>query len=209
MTIVINKQDAQPTRGRGRPRAFDRDMALQKAMEVFWAAGYDATSMPMLTDAMGISAQSLYAAFTSKDALYREAIERYRTTIGGFGRRAMEEEKNAIAAMERLFKDAAVAFSSPSHPGCMITMAPAGQATDPLSEFGRQLRAESLDQVKVRLERGISESQIRPDVDCGAWARYITSVIQGISTQARDGASLETLLAIANVAAHSLANLRA
>jgi AcrR family transcriptional regulator len=178
-------------------------------METFWANGYDATSVPTLTEAMGISAQSLYAAFESKDALYREAIELYRSTVGGFGSRAMAEEDDAVAAMARLFRDAATAFSSsPKHPGCMLTMAPAGQAEDPLTVFGRQLRAEGLRQVKERLERGVRDGQLRADADRDAWARYVVGVLQGLSTQARDGETRERLLTTAEIAARSLDMLR-
>jgi AcrR family transcriptional regulator len=203
MTTVINN------RGRGRPRAFDRDQALQQAMETFWANGYNATSVPMLTEAMGISAQSLYAAFGSKDALYREAIALYQSTVGGFGARAMAEENDAIAAMARLFRDAASAFtSSPTHPGCMITTAPSGQGDEPLTIFGRQLRAEAMRQVRKRLERGVREGQLRADTDCDAWARYVVGVTQGLSTQALDGETLEGLLTTAAIAARSLEELR-
>lgn len=203
MAIVEN------TRGRGRPRAFDREQALHRAMEVFWAMGYDQASIPSLTQAMGISAQSLYAAFGSKDALYREAIELYQSTIGGFGARAMAEEEDAVAAMQRLLRDAAITFSgSAAHPGCMITMAPSGQTADPLAVFGRQLRAESQRRVEERLARGVSAGQVRADVDCAAWARYITSVIEGMSTQARDGETTDALLSIANITADALEVLR-
>jgi AcrR family transcriptional regulator len=203
MTIVINN------RSRGRPRAFDRDQALQRAMETFWANGYDATSIPMLTEAMGISAQSLYAAFGSKDALYREAIALYQSTVGGFGTRAMAEEEDALAAMARLFRDAASAFtSSPTHPGCMITTAPAGRDDDLLTIFGRQLRAEAMRQVKTRLERGVRDGDLRADTDCEAWARYVAGIVQGLSTQARDGETLEGLLTITEIAARSLEELR-
>lgn len=178
-------------------------------MESFWANGYDATSVPVLTEAMGISAQSLYAAFGSKDALYREALELYRSTVGGFGSRAMAEEDDAIAAMARLLRDAATTFSSsPTHPGCMITMAPAGQTEDPLMVFGRQLRAESLRQVKERLERGVRDGQLRADTDCDAWARYLVGIVQGLSTQARDGEAADRLLTTAEIAARSLDILR-
>lgn len=203
MTIVKNDK------ARGRPRAFDREGAIERAMEVFWAQGYEAASMPLLTGAMGISAQSLYAAYGSKEALYREAMERYRTTVGGFGQRALEEEGDALHAIARLLRDAAITFSDgPNHPGCMITMAPAGIVDDELVLYGRQLRTSSRDMVCRRLKRGIEDGQLRTDTDCAAWARYVSGVVQGMSVQARDGENRTGLLSIANVAAGALEGLR-
>lgn len=203
MTIVENSPR------RGRPRAFERGVALERAMEVFWASGYEGTSIPMLTEAMGISAQSLYAAFGSKDALYREALEVYRTTIGGFGRRALDEEPDALDAVARLLKESAINFSrAVGAPGCMISMAPAELTETPLTVLGRTLRAESVAKVAERLERGVREGQVRHDVDCGAWSRYIGTVVQGMSVQARDGAATEALLTTAEIARESLQILR-
>ncbi|WP_197520361.1 TetR/AcrR family transcriptional regulator [Paraburkholderia tropica] len=178
-------------------------------MNVFWAVGFEGASIPMLTVAMGISAQSLYAAFDSKEALYREAMERYQATIGGFGARALEQEDDAVDAMIRLLHDAAIAFSNnPATPGCMITLAQAGPGDDVLTEYGRQLRAEGIERAKARLERGKQEGQVRADVDSAAWARYITSVVQGLSIQARDAAPLESLMSTAEIASRSLEAIR-
>jgi AcrR family transcriptional regulator len=203
MITVENK------RGRGRPRAFDRSVVLERAMQVFWAAGYEGASIPMLTEAMGISAQSLYAAFNSKQALYREAIEVYRTTIGGFAARALDEEPDAIEALSRLLQDAATTFSrTDGTPGCMIVFAP-GETVEPeLTALGRRLRAESIEKVADRLSLGIREGQLDSDTDCVAWSRYIGTVVQGMSVQARDGATTQALLATAYIAAQSLSALR-
>jgi AcrR family transcriptional regulator len=203
MIIVENKSR------RGRPLAFDRHLALERAMRVFWAHGYEAASMPMLTVAMGISAQSLYAAFGSKEALYREAIRLYRETIGGFAARALDEETNALDAVQRLVADAAVTFAQTAGaPGCMITTAPSGAENEPLTVFGRELRAESIARVAERIERGRRDGQVRSDVDSGAWARLIGTIVQGMSVQARDGASADSLRATAAVAAEALEVLR-
>ncbi|WP_321867345.1 TetR/AcrR family transcriptional regulator [Paraburkholderia tropica] len=205
----ITMVDVKNRGARGRPRAFDRDVALERAMNVFWAVGFEGASIPMLTVAMGISAQSLYAAFESKEALYREAMERYGATIGGFGARALQQEDNAVDAMMRLFHDAAIAFSqNPATPGCMITMAQAGPGDDALTEYGRRLRAEGIERATARLERGKQEGQVRTDVDSAAWARYITSVVQGLSIQARDAVPLESLLSTAEIASRSLEAIR-
>jgi AcrR family transcriptional regulator len=204
MIIVENK------RTRGRPRAFDEEAALGDAMRVFWAEGYEATTIPMLTEAMGISAQSLYAAFGSKEALYRKALEIYVVTIGGFAARALEEEADAIVAVQRLLRDAARTFShSKLTPGCMITTSPADIADTPLTLMGRELRARGIIAVAARLHRGINEQQLPVGFPCQEWARYIGSVVQGMSVQARDGATVEALLAIAEIAASSLGTHRA
>lgn len=199
MDVVRNK------RGRGRPRTFDRGVVLEQAMQVFWAAGYEAASVPMLTGAMGISAQSLYAAFGSKDALYREALERYRLTIGGFAARALDEETDALAAVARLLRDAAATFArTVGTPGCMIATPSTGTAEAELTALGRELRAESIARVEQRLARGVAEEQVRADTDCAAWARYVGTVVQGMSVQARDGAPAEALLSTAKIAVRSL-----
>ena len=200
MTIVINNK------GRGRPRAFDRDTVLERAMRVFWATGYEGASMPMLTDAMGISAQSLYAAFGSKDALYRDAIEFYGRTVGGFAARALEEEPDAIDAIARLLREAAINFArTTGTPGCMITAAPAEVMETPLTLLGRELRADAIIRVAARLKRGIDDQQLPDDFNYQDWARYIGSVAQGMSVQARDGAPAAALLATADIATQSIA----
>ncbi len=162
----------------------------------------------MLTSAMGISAQSLYAAFGSKDALYREAIERYRSTIGGFADRALDDE-DVLNAIATLLRESAIMFSRNAEtPGCMVTTAPAGIVGDPLTQFGRELRADGTSKLTQRLRRGVSDGQLRPDTDCSAWGRYLSSILQGMSVQARDGATTDALLSSAEIASRSLFGLR-
>lgn len=196
-------------RGRGRPVSFDRDVVLDRAMGVFWASGFEGTSIPILTAAMGISAQSLYAAFGSKDALYREAIGRYRETIGAFADRALDDGAHALDAIATMLRESAVLFSRTADtPGCMVTTAPAGVVEDSLTLFGRELRAEGVRKLADRLERGVCDGQLCPDTDRAAWARYISSVLQGMSVQARDGAPTAMLLTTAEIAIRSLGILR-
>ena len=156
------------------------------------------------------SAQSLYADFGSKDALYLEGMELYRTTVGGFGAKAMAEEKDAVSAVARLIHDAALVFSSSDYnPGCMITTAPSGDREEALSEFGKQLRTQSIEQVRARLQRGVEDGQVEADLDCEVWARFVAAIVHGLSMRARDGMSRDALIASAHVAAASLEVLRA
>src|SRR6185437_10473382 len=95
----------------GRPRSFDRDDALKRAMMAFWKYGYDATSIALLTEAMGIGAPSLYAAFGDKRALFDEALDCYARTYGAFILQSVREETDARAAVERLLREAAAMFA--------------------------------------------------------------------------------------------------
>lgn len=201
--------DVKNEKSRGRPRAFDRQQALERAMTTFWAHGYDATSLPMLTDAMGISAQSLYAAFGSKEALYREAIALYQATAGSFATRALAEEADVVTAMARLLHDAAEVFASAagSH-GCMITTAPDDMEETPLTLLGRSLRAEGVTRLAERIEQAKTAGQIRTDTDSAVLARLIAGIVQGMSVQARDGATVDQLRATATLAADMVATLR-
>lgn len=158
---------------------------------------------------MGISPQSLHTAFKSKEALCREALAFYSMTMGGYVVRVLEEEHNAVDAVGRMLRESANVFArTTGTPGCMITTAPVDASTNPLATLGTQMRAASVDVVEKHLEQGIKEGQVRPDIDATSWARYVGSVVQGMSIQARDGASAAALLEIAAITIHSLQSIR-
>src|SRR5882724_2067699 len=91
----------------GRPREFDRDEALQRAMELFWAQGYEGTTLAYLQKAMGgITAPSFYAAFGSKEALFKEAVELYCKTEGAPIVKALAEAPTTRASIEGLLRAA-------------------------------------------------------------------------------------------------------
>src|SRR3954465_5697301 len=105
---------------RGRPRDFDVDEALDRALEVFWRRGYEGGSRPDLTQAMGINRRSLYAAFGNKEALFRKALDRYVEGPASYMRAALEEP-TARAPVERLLRETADRLADPRHPGgCLI-----------------------------------------------------------------------------------------
>src|SRR5271154_20593 len=112
-----------PKRGRGRPREFDREQGLQKAMQLFWSLGYDSTSMADLRAGLGIAQASLYAAFGSKEQLFREAVDRYRRTTGFSTTRALESGATAREAIHEMLQAAVDAFSAPGAPGgCLLIL---------------------------------------------------------------------------------------
>ncbi|WP_164018601.1 TetR/AcrR family transcriptional regulator [Pyxidicoccus trucidator] len=188
---------------RGRPRHFDRDAALRQAMQVFWERGYEGASLSDLTEAMGIKAPSLYAAFGCKEALFREAVELYDSVEGGATNRALQEAPTARAAVEAMLRDNVKEYVSPSKPsGCMIVLAAvAGTAENQgVREFLAELRRGSTTAIQRRLDRGRAEGELPAGTDTSAMAGFYATVLQGLSIQARDGASLETMAAIVDCA---------
>ncbi|GAA4540558.1 TetR/AcrR family transcriptional regulator [Amycolatopsis samaneae] len=188
---------------RGRPRAFDREGALTKAMYVFWARGYEGASLADLTAAMGINPPSLYAAFGGKEALFREAVKHYCAVYGGFTERALREQPTARAAVEAVLRDNARDYVDPAHPsGCMVVLAatnctPANQG---VHDHLRALRRETQESITRRLREGVEDGELPEDTDVEALGGFFTTVLNGLSVQARDGATLPELTASIDVA---------
>jgi AcrR family transcriptional regulator len=193
----VQQKESQP-RPRGRPRAFDRGVALARAAETFWRFGYEGASIADLTKAMRITPQSLYAAFTSKADLYRETLGWYRTEVGAAFGIALEEP-DVVSALERFLTECARQFSRPGRPhGCMIATATLTSAVEntPVARHLSALRGSNLERLRARIERGIAEGQLRSDTDAIGLARFVGALVQGISVQAKDGADVEELQTI-------------
>src|SRR5215470_17599780 len=104
----------------GRPREFDVDQALERALQVFWRKGYEGASLPDLTQAMGINRPSLYAAFGNKEALFRKALDRYAEGPAAYLGAALNEP-TARAIAERLLHGTSDLVTDPRNPrGCLI-----------------------------------------------------------------------------------------
>ncbi|MFE7722927.1 TetR/AcrR family transcriptional regulator [Nocardia rhizosphaerihabitans] len=174
---------------RGRPRGFDRDVALRRAMEVFWKRGYDGASIADLTTAMGINSPSLYAAFSDKEALFRAAIELYGRTEGSRTARALREEPTAYAAIEAMLRDNITIYTDPGLPhGCMVVLAGATYTTRTASvrEFLVEARRHTTTDIHARLDRGVADGDLKPGTDTAALAAFYSTVLYGLSIQARD-----------------------
>lgn len=188
---------------RGRPRGFDRAAALQAAMQVFWLRGYEATSMADLTKAMGINAPSLYAAFKCKEALFEEALEFYEASEGALPQRLLREGRTAkegFAAMLRFYAGYYVNTDHP--PGCMAVLsaivgAPESKSVRALMTKSRRAAMELLTD---RIRRGQAEGDVPATADAAAVATFYTTLVQGMSIQARDGATKKQLLASVEMA---------
>lgn len=187
---------APPRKPRGRPRSFDRDTALAKAMEVFWKKGFEATSISDLTRAMGINPPSLYAAFRDKESLFLEAVERYGQAHGASCPYC--SEPTAREAVEKLLRFMAHELTDPAHPrGCLMMMAAStsANASAALRDALAAKRMASREKLRERIRRGIEEGDVPADADAGALADFYSTILTGMSQQARDGASRKSLLA--------------
>jgi AcrR family transcriptional regulator len=186
---------------RGRPRSFDRDRALERAMHVFWRQGYEATSVSDLTRAMGVNPPSLYAAFGDKERLYLEALGRYQQRRLESVEKWFNEEPTAKAAMRRLLTEAARELARSGRPrGSMLVLSATQCSAESLQPELSQRRASVRAVLKARIDRGVHEGELPRATDSGALTDFYSAVFQGMSLQARDGASRKSLLATAAIA---------
>ncbi len=182
---------------RGRPLSFDRDAALETAMHVFWERGYEAASIADLTSAMGITPPSLYTAFGDKEHLFLETVERYALNFGSAGARALKEEATAHGAIERWLLEAANELTEPCHPkGCMVVMAATNcsAAAERVQDALLLRRTENLAEVSRRIQGGIDKGELPANTCPVELANFYGAVFQGMSMQAKDGATREALL---------------
>ncbi|MFG3494930.1 TetR/AcrR family transcriptional regulator [Streptomyces sp. NPDC047928] len=189
------------TRQRGRPRSFDREAALESATAAFWEHGYETTSVADLTRAMGIGAPSMYAAFGDKRALFEEVVSRYVETYGAFSRRALDEEPTAREGVARMLREAAGEYTDPAHPrGCLVISAALNCATPDVVASLRDRRNATLAVIEARVAADAAAGLLPAGADTRALARFAGAVLQGMSQQARDGATREELEAVADAA---------
>ncbi|MBD0843423.1 MULTISPECIES: TetR/AcrR family transcriptional regulator [unclassified Streptomyces] len=194
-------QAGASTKRRGRPRSFDRETALEKALLAFWERGYEATSVSDLTRVMDIGAPSLYAAFGDKRSLFEEVVREYGTRYGSFTDRALAEEPTARAAVARILREAAAEYTDPGHPsGCLVVHAATNCSTPEVEESLRVRRNANIAAIESRIRADVAAGELPAGTDAGALARHAGAMIQGMSQQARDGASRTELEALAEIA---------
>lgn len=187
---------------KGRPRQFDPEAALEKALGLFWRRGYEGTSVAALSQAMGINMPSLYAAFGNKEALFKKALERYLQRPASYLPKALEAP-TARGAVQRLFAGAINMVMDPRHAdGCLLVQG--ALASGPGAKMiqkdlaTRRAGAEML--VRRRLERAIDEGDLPKGADAARLAKYFVTVLWGMSVQAAGGATREELEGVARMA---------
>lgn len=177
----------------GRPREFDVDERLDRALEVFWRQGYEGTALSDLTKAMGINKPSLYAAYGNKDALFIKVLDRYSTGPANYVTKAMAEP-TARATAEAIMRGA-VELTTSAPGGCLFVqgaLATGEQGAVARKELDAR-RQEGHAALRARFERAQAEGDLPPDADPNALARLIWATTYGLSVQATSGATAKEL----------------
>ena len=206
--IKTMKTAQRPAKARGRPRSFDLDKALDAAMTVFWREGYEGASLSDLTEAMGISRPSLYAAFGDKESLFHKVLDHYADGPASFVLEAVRQP-TAQGVIEALFSGTVDQATNPANPhGCLLLQA--GLACgDGAAAIQRELvrRRDSGEHlIRERLEQAKTDGDLGGDTHPADLARYVITVMRGIGVQAANGASRDQLQRVAKTALRSLPN---
>ncbi|EHM47295.1 MAG: TetR/AcrR family transcriptional regulator [Yokenella regensburgei] len=189
-------------KSRGRPKVFDREAALDKAMTLFWQHGYEATSLADLVEATGAKAPTLYAEFVNKEGLFRAVLDRYISRFAAKHEAQLFcEEKSVELALKDYFTAVATCFSSKETPaGCFMINTSASLAASS-NEIARTLKSRHAMQEQT-LQQFLTQRQQRGEIpaekDINALAQFLSCILQGMSISAREGASLEVLMQITN-----------
>ncbi len=186
----------------GRPRGFDADEALGRAVRVFWEHGYEGASLNELTEAMGINRTSMYAAFGNKEELFRAALDRYTDGPASYGARALREPTAQKVATAFLGGSVAATTRPGCPAGCLGVQgslaagATARDARDTLIAW----RNEGVSRLHERFQQAVDEGDLPSGTDPALLARYVMTVSNGIAVQAASGTSQDELTRIADAA---------
>ncbi|MFE2849117.1 TetR/AcrR family transcriptional regulator [Streptomyces scopuliridis] len=186
----------------GRPRAFDAEAALEKALMVFWEQGYEGASLTDLTEAMGISRKSLYAAYGNKEDLFRKALQRYAEGPGAYVAKALQAPTAREVAMAFL-TGSVRANTLPGLPtgclgvqGALATGETGRAARDTLAEW----RAHGQALLSDRFRQAVQAGDLPAGADPEKIARYVMTIANGVAVQAAGGATCEDLQQVADAA---------
>lgn len=187
---------------RGRPRKFDPDKAIEIAMRLFWKKGFNGTTIPDLTEAIGINRPSLYAAFGNKEQLFLLALKRYRSDPASYVNRAVAKP-NAREVFESLLTGVIDLLTDRRNPGGCLFVNAAFVSTDATSVVFNEIRKYRRDgenDIRKRFRRAVNEGDLPPDTDVRALAKFAATQIWGLSVQSMNGATRAELKAAAMIA---------
>jgi len=187
----------------GRPRSFDKEEALKKAMHVFWEKGYEGTSMADLIESIGMKAPSLYAAFGNKDAIFKEVVQKYLPIVVNGQLATLNNTSDIVEAVQNTLKECVRLFTSPDNPHTCLIMTAAINASPEHQDHVVSLRAMREDYRNAwvqRFERGEQERQLTGQLSPQQLADFYVTLIQGMSLRAKDGANKQDLTRTAEIA---------
>lgn len=188
-------QLANAPAARGRPREFDPDQALASALRVFWSKGYEGASMSDLTEAMGITKPSLYAAFGNKEALFSQALDLYEREKLAYIGPALEAP-TARGVAEKLLRGALDMQTGQGCPGGCLTVIGSVACGDGAESIREQVVARGAGPKQAllrRFEQARAEGDLPAHIDPQGLTAHIVAVMQGLSVQAGAGATREEL----------------
>ena len=200
--LLIGMKSETAATQRGRPRAFDPDAALERAMHVFWAKGYEGASLSDLTRAMRINRPSLYAAFGNKEELFRKVLDRYVDGPLAYFAKALAAPK-ARDVIEQIFFGAVKMAGDPRNPsGCLMVQGAlaVGNAAGSVRKEAAERRAASEVALRRRLQRAKRDGDLPKNADPAELSRYVMTVLQGMAVQGADGANGNHLRRVAQIA---------
>jgi len=190
----------------GRPIGFDKDAALEAAMLLFWERGFEGTSMADLTQAMGLSPSSIYAAFGDKHALFSRAVKRYLDTRAQYAAEALEQP--TLEKVIRALFDSTVAFlTTPGHPSSCMTLVGAmgcSVAATPAKDLLTEIRKQNEVAIRQRLLEARKSGELSWDINVSDYTRYLSSILAGLSVQAANGSTKAELKRTAQLALRHL-----
>jgi AcrR family transcriptional regulator len=179
----------------GRPRTFDREEALKKAMLAFWEKGFEGTTMADLIAAIGMKAPSVYAAFGNKDALFREVVELYKNKVEQGPLKALNETTSILNALENSLNESVKMVSGPEASSCLIMAGAINCAPEHQEHVQhlRNLRAMYKETLKKRFMRAIKDGQLIEGAEPDALAEFYFGFIHGLALRAKDGSTKREL----------------
>ncbi|MFB9686042.1 TetR/AcrR family transcriptional regulator [Amycolatopsis plumensis] len=194
--------ETERRRRSGRPRGFDPDEALERALLVFWERGYEGASLAELTEAMGISTTSMYATFGNKEELFGKALQRYTEGASAYVARALEEP-TALEVATAILAGTIRTTTRPVGPrGCLGVQG--ALATGDSARGARDLligwRDDGYTALRERFERAVDDGDLPSEADPALLARYVTALGYGIAVQAASGVPCDELQEMADAA---------
>ncbi len=172
----------------GRPKEFERDEVLARARDVFWARGYDGSSLDDLTEAMGIGRGSLYNEFGDKHSLFIEALDRYRRERGALIREALETASSARDGIEAVFRGTVKGlWTDEGRRGCLLVNSTAELAASDPAVASRAAEAfeRTADLFRSVLERGKRSGELDASLDARATSRHLANTLNGLRLLAK------------------------